>query len=203
MADDNLRRRWGQVVDAAAQLFHEKGYAATSVQDVADTLGLLKGSLYYYIKTKEDLLFAVVEDAHAASIANLEVVRASGPDCTAELRAFVRAHLGLLIRERVKLSVYLHDFRSLTSEHQHSVSAKRRDYSGYLEELIARGQQDQSFASSLNPHLTMLALLGMLNWTYEWYREGDAASAEQIIESFTAAALRMVGVPVPADTDAG
>jgi AcrR family transcriptional regulator len=170
-----------------------KGYGAASVQDVADEIGLLKGSIYHYIKTKEDLLFAVSEDAHAASMHVVEKLQTLNVDPAAEFSAFVGAHLDLLITERIKLSVYLHDFRSLTEEHHSTVAGHRRRYSQYVEDLIRRGQRDSVFASRIDPHLLMLSVLGMLNWTYEWYRDDGDTSREDVIAAFVETALRSVG----------
>ena len=181
-----------ELIEAATDLFHEKGYSATSVQDVADRVGILKGSVYHYIRTKEDLLFAVVEQAHTDSMAIIDDLSRQELEPSAELAAFVRAHLNLLFDENKKLSVYLHDFRSLTEKHQEYVVSKRRDYSGYLTKLIGRGQCAGVFAIGVRPEMATLAILGMLNWTHEWYR-ADRRSRGVIVDEFANSALRLVG----------
>lgn len=191
---ETRQRRWDEMVDAAAKVFYTKGYGASAVQDVADEIGLLKGSVYHYINTKEDLLYAVVEQAHAASMENVARLRASEADAAMELRDFVAAHLDLLMRERIKLTVYLHDFRSLTDEHRQTVAAHRREYSGYLEDLIARGQSDGVFSSTRSAHILCLGVLGMLNWTYEWWKSDSRRSRSDVIVTFADMALRSVGV---------
>jgi AcrR family transcriptional regulator len=184
------RRRTSEVVDAAAKLFHENGYDATTVQDVADALGILKGSVYHYIKTKEDLLFAVVEQAHEATIANLQQVHDLDGDVPAKLRAFVRAHMELLFRERIKIGVYLHDFRSLNDDHRRVVAERRREYADHLTALIEQGQREGTISADRDPHLSTLALLGMLNWAYEWYREDGREDPHRIMDEFAEIALR-------------
>lgn len=189
---ETARRRSTEVVEAAAKLFYTKGYEATSVQDLADALGILKGSVYHYIRTKEDLLFAVVEDAHATSIANIDKLRLLEGDAPTKIAAFVRAHLELLIRERIKLGVYLRDFRALSAAHRRTVSAQRREYSDYLLSLIEQGQQEGTVAADLDANVTTIAILGMLNWTHEWYRDRGRASREALIEKFTQIVHRTV-----------
>src|SRR5579872_3800829 len=84
-------RRWQEVLDAAAALFEEKGYQATTLQDVASRVQLLAPSLYYYIKTKEDLLFSVMKRAHQLGLALLdEPPDVAGADAEARLAAFIR-----------------------------------------------------------------------------------------------------------------
>ncbi|MBT2523315.1 TetR/AcrR family transcriptional regulator [Arthrobacter sp. ISL-28] len=194
--------RQAELIDAAAKVFFEKGYAASSVQEVADEVGLLKGSLYHYIRTKEDLLFAVVEDAHRASMQIVEELSLLNADPAAELAAFVRAHLDLLVRERVKLSVYLHEARMLTSEHRMVVAEQRRLYGRYLQNLIERGQHNRTFVSRVDSELSTRAVLGMLNWTYEWYRDDDR-DWEAVVSAFVQTALRAVGADgaVPAQIE--
>src|SRR5947207_409360 len=63
------RRRQQEILEAAARVFHEKGYESTSIQDIADEVGILKGSLYYYIRSKEDLLYEIIRDIHDDAIA--------------------------------------------------------------------------------------------------------------------------------------
>src|SRR5690242_21930048 len=78
------RRRQQEIVEAAARVFHEKGYESTSIQDIADAVGILKGSLYYYITSKEDLLFEIIRGVHEEALKNLELrseERRVGKEC--------------------------------------------------------------------------------------------------------------------------
>ncbi len=69
------QRRRQELIDAAAKIFQDKGYEAASIQDVADALGILKGSVYYYIDSKEDLLFAAIQEVHESALANMEKIQ--------------------------------------------------------------------------------------------------------------------------------
>ncbi|WP_280424719.1 TetR/AcrR family transcriptional regulator [Nocardia carnea] len=192
---DTARRRTAELVDAAGRVFYRKGYGDSAVQDVADEVGLLKGSVYHYIKTKEDLLFAVVEQAHTASMDAIERLRQLDVDPATELAAFVESHLRMLEREHVKFRVYLHDFRSLTPEHRKTVGAKRAEYSQYVEELVKRGQEEGVFTSEVGAHYLTLGILGMVNWTYEWWRDdADNPGRDDLVAAFVDMTLRSVGV---------
>ena len=193
---ENSQRRWTELVEVAAQIFHDKGYEATSMQDVADALGILKGSLYHYIKNKQDLLLAVAEQAHRASMLALDDVRGMGldDDPTLELAAFIKTHLMLLLREGVKFRVYLHDMRSLEPAQYALVNERRSEYSHFVQDIIERGQEAGAFKSPVAAHLLALGLLGMLNWTNEWYRADGPASVEELIQAYVEAGLRSVGI---------
>src|SRR6266496_3647760 len=83
------RRRRGEVLDAAVRVFHAKGYDATSIQDIADEVGILKGSIYYYITSKEDVLFEILDEVHRAAFnAVVEAIEIDG-DALQKLHAFV------------------------------------------------------------------------------------------------------------------
>ena len=82
-----------EIIDAAAALFREKGYAATSIQDVADAVNILKGSLYYYIKSKDDLLFEVIQEVHDGGLKNLEEGKGVDGSALERIRAFVTRHM--------------------------------------------------------------------------------------------------------------
>ena len=86
------RRRQQEILEAAARVFHEKGYESTSIQDIADSVGILKGSLYYYITSKEDLLFEIIQGVHEEALKNLDRTAAVEGDALQKIRAFVVVH---------------------------------------------------------------------------------------------------------------
>ena len=107
-----------QILDAAATIFAEKGYDATSIQDIAESVDILKGSLYYYVNSKEDLLYEVIEEVHEAGLANMQVQQAAD-ETTApldRLRRLVVEHVTYNAENVEKIAVFFHDFRSLTDE---------------------------------------------------------------------------------------
>ena len=107
------RRRQQEILEAAAQVFHEKGYESTSIQDIADSVGILKGSLYYYITSKEDLLFEIIQGVHEEALKNLDRTAAIEGDALQKIRAFVVIHVTHNALNLVKMAVFFQDFRSL------------------------------------------------------------------------------------------
>jgi AcrR family transcriptional regulator len=191
------------VVRAAAHLFYERGYDGTSVADVADATGMLKGSLYYYIRTKEDLLYAVVEQAHGQMMALVEEVgQASGQPVLQRLEHFLRRHMEVLIRDREMYGVVLQDYSALSGQRRKQATATRNEYAQTLQSLIEEAQQGGVIPAELNPRLTCLGVLGMMNWTYKWYRPSEPLSKAKVIDGMVDLALRTLGVgpaqPLPA-----
>lgn len=169
-ANGKSQRRRQELIDAAAEIFQDKGYEAASIQDVADALGILKGSVYYYIDSKEDLLFAAIQEVHESALANMAVIRELDADPLTLIRLFIESHVKHVSDNLVKATVFFHDFRSLDPERRSYIVSERDTYDAFLRELIARGQREGLICKDIDPKLATLAMLGMMNWTYQWYR---------------------------------
>lgn len=176
------RRR--EIFEAAARIFSEKGYAATSIQDVADAVGILKGSLYYYIDSKEDLLFGVIQEAHEAGLANLERLHHIQGNALVKLRFAIEAHLRSNIKNLVKVGVFFHDFRSLSGDRHDYIVTERDTYDQRFRALIRQGQEEGVITPDIDPKIASLAILGMVNWVYQWYRASGPAAPEELAATF-------------------
>jgi AcrR family transcriptional regulator len=177
------RRRRQEILEAAAGVFHEKGYKATSIQDIADAVGILKGSLYYYITSKEDLLFEILQDVHQQGLQNLDRIDRVPGTPLQKIRAFVTVHVTHNAENLVKMAVFFHDFRSLSPVRREIIVAERDLYDQHLRRLIAAAQQDGSVCPDLDPKLTSIEILGMMNWIYHWYRPGGSLSVSALADS--------------------
>lgn len=182
-------RRRAEVLEAATRVFHEKGYEASSIQDVADALGLLKGSLYYYIDSKEDLLFAIIDEVHRSTLEQLDRwLEVEGDELT-RLRAFLHAQILIYCRDVAKVGVFLHDFRSLSDEHQQRILAERDRLDRALRDLIRAGQREGLIAAEVDPKLAAMAIFGMTNWLSTWWQPTGPSTPEQVAEQFTDIAI--------------
>src|SRR2546425_8921197 len=158
------RERSEEVYRAALRLFREKGYHATSMQDIAAAVGLYKGSLYHYIGGKEDLLVQVFERAMGALLTDVERIVADtslGP--STQLRLIVQAHVACVAENLDALTVYLHEFRALAGESLAKVRAQRDRYAHLVAETVGRGVRLGEFETA-DVTITTLGLLGMCNW---------------------------------------
>lgn len=174
------RRRRQELIDVAARIFHEKGYDATSIQDVAEALGILKGSIYYYINSKEDLLFEVVQEVHETALANMERLRKLDVEPLVKLRMFVEEHVKHIIDNLVKAAVFFHDYGSLNPERRQYIVRERDQYDRFLRKLIRDGQAKKVICPDVDPKLASFGVLGMMNWTYQWYHAGEQLSSNDV-----------------------
>lgn len=176
------KKRTQDIIDAAAQIFHEQGYSDTSVHDIAEAVGILKGSLYYYIRSKEDLLFQVLSDVHDAFKGIVERTRAIDEPAIERLRYYIGQHVIFNTQNVTKMAVFYHDYRSLSEKPLAEIVERRRYYEDYLRGLIAEAQKEGSVNPDLNPKLAAFTLFGMMNWVYHWYQPTGAWTPSQIGE---------------------
>jgi AcrR family transcriptional regulator len=169
--------RWNEIVDAAAMLFREKGFVATSLEDIAREVGMYKGSLYHYIKSKEDLLFAVVREPAERILNELRELSALDLPPAEKIRRVTRSHVRVLEENFTYCSVYLEE---VAGRHRSDEwSAMDREYVAAIVRVIEEGQERGEFGKSLDARTTTLALIGSLNWLTHWYRpDGELKGAE-------------------------
>jgi AcrR family transcriptional regulator len=178
------RRRDAEVIEAATQLFYERGYAETSVQDVAEALGMLKGSLYYYIDTKEDLLFRVFEEVHEGYDAHL--VEWSGRTDLLPLErlsGYLSRVIMDLLSNLAKLSVYYHDMDRLSPERHAMILRGRRAHVNFVVGLIEDAQAAGDADPNADARLLANFAFGAVIWSYRWYRPGGEFRRDVIASS--------------------
>jgi AcrR family transcriptional regulator len=196
------RRRHQEILEAAARVFHEKGYESTSIQDIADEIGILKGSLYYYIRSKEDLLYEIIQGVHEDALANVERLDGLEGDALQKIRAFMVAHLTFMAENLVQMGVFFHDFRSLSDERRKEVIAARDLYDRRLRSLIQQGKREGLIGPRVDPKLAALAAMGSMNWLYQWYRPGGRQGIAQIASGFADLIVDGLAAGAPKKTSA-
>jgi AcrR family transcriptional regulator len=186
------------VYSAALRLFTEKGYHATSMQDIAAALGLYKGSLYHYIGGKEELLVRAFEQAMGSLVADVErIVGDTSLRPLDQLRLVVEAHVSAIAENLDALTVYLHEWRALTGGAFDEVRQQRERYRELVSAVVSRGVALGDFATT-DVEIATLGILGMCNWLAQWYRPGGRLSpgeiaglfSDQVIEGLTSTSSR-------------
>lgn len=175
------RGREREVLEAGAAVFARKGYAAATVQDVADALGILKGSLYYYIKTKEDLLYSVMLEVHEGADSLHSTVAASDLGALEQLLLYIRLQLEWNVQNLVKISVYYNDMRQLSPERLAHVRERAKAHERFIVELIAEGQRAGDVIGDVDPVLLANHVLAVVIWPYRWFRPVGRVSVDRLI----------------------
>lgn len=168
------------ILDAAAEIFHRKGYHASSIQDIAEAVGMLKGSLYYYISSKSDLLLQIITQVHEQAFRDLTTILEADLPAAERLRRFIVHHTEYCTSHLTYMGVYLHEYKALEGSARTRVNAMRDRYERAVCDLVASGQEDRSFRADADPRLTVKLILGMINWLYHWYSPKGPLTPQQI-----------------------
>ena len=179
---DTLSRRL-QIEDAASALFRERGYAATSVRDIAQALDMQGGSLYAHVASKEDVLWSIVSraaDRFHAAVAGLADDNVPAP---AKLREMIRAHVRVVTSQQKDAAVFLHEWRFLSAERRDAVGRRRDQYEALFRRVIRDGIAAEAF-NPVDPRMAAMALLSALNGVATWYSADGPLTAEAVADQY-------------------
>jgi AcrR family transcriptional regulator len=168
-----MSTRKSELTRQAARLFAEKGYHGTSVGDLAEAMGVQKGSLYAHIDSKADLLWEVARDGAAAFHAGLDTVP-DGLPANEKIRLSLRAHLRVIGEQLDIATVFIREWRYLEGERREEFVAERRRYEDRFRALFREGRELGGLRTDLDDATGTLLALSAANWAYTWLRPGTA-----------------------------
>jgi AcrR family transcriptional regulator len=160
----------------AARLFAQKGYHGTSVGDLAEALGVQKGSLYAHIEGKEDLLYETMRAGAAAFHAGLDDIPEQLP-ATEKIRLALRAHLRVVADQLDVATVFMQEWKYLEGARLDEIVAERRRYEERIRELFREGREQSELRTDLDENAAALLFLSAANWAYSWLRRGADTDA--------------------------
>jgi TetR/AcrR family transcriptional regulator, cholesterol catabolism regulator len=179
-----------EILRAAARLFQQQGYDATSMNDVAAALKLSKGGLYHHFQSKDEILFHIM--SHAMEITEERVInvarRIEGVE--ERLRTLIRLHIQVVLSpEDREITVMLHENHPLPPALRRKINARKKDYLVFVENLIGEVQRKRNPSSvtpsSVTPRAAAFALVGMINWIYQWYKPGGPLTGDALVQQYT------------------
>ena len=190
------RNREADVLDAAIEVFYKHGYAASTIQDVADKVGVLKGSLYYYIDSKEDLLHRIFTESYEQSVVLL--AEADAPDAPPldRLRSYFQAYVLWYLNNVERVSLYFNDWKALTGKRRAEVIEQRAVYEQFITERIDEAKRDGAISVKIETKYAVFFLLGAVNGVPTWYRRKGPDSPERIAELYADMVIAtLLGMP--------
>jgi AcrR family transcriptional regulator len=192
----STHRRSAEIIEAAAQVFAERGYHGATTQDIADVLNIRQASLYYYFSSKEVALELVCMRGVEGFFETAKAI-ASGPgSATERLSGLIRAHLSPLLDRRNFVKVFLTQRQFLPAHSRRKVGQGSRGVETVFEGVLKQGQRNGEFRSEMNTRLATLSILSVVNGCAAWY-EREQVSIERIGSEFIRFVLN--GVDKPAD----
>lgn len=186
-------------MQAAAALFAQRGYHATTMQDLTEATGLTAGGLYHYIGSKDQLLLAICDTLMEPLLAEAEALDLDALEPDVALRALVRAWVAQVATHREHMIVFLQERHVIEGESQwREIAASRKRFERLLDRTLARVDEAAPAGAGFpDRRLTTFALLGMVNHLPQWYRPRGRLSIEQIATGFCDMALGRGRDPIP------
>lgn len=182
--------RHAELIDAAARLFSERGYHGTSMQEIGNALGILRGSLYAHIGSKEELLFDVVEEGAQRFLERGERASALQALASVKLRALLLGHIQTAIEHLPAATVFLNEWRYLSAPLREVVQEKRDRYENLVRGIVEEGITAGEFRADADVRFAARLVLSAGNWTYAWYRPGGELGPREIADRFAQLLLR-------------
>jgi len=172
------------ILDAAAQVFRQKGYHGASMSDIAETLDVQKASLYHHVSSKQEILLALLERALGMLTDHIALISAQAIPADQKLRLMVRDYLSALAENADLTSVLLFEHRSLDKK-SHTRHVPQRDkFESLWRDVLNEGVREKIFDLK-DAGLATRAIMGTLNWTLTWYHPDGEKSIEQIADDYS------------------
>ena len=171
------------ILDAAAQVFRQKGFHGASMADIAEAVKLQKASLYHHVSSKQEILLALLDRALDMLIEQIGAVANQELPADEKLRQMIRAYLKGLADNADLASVLLFEHRSLEKKQRQKHIPQRDRFESLWRDVLEQGVQEGVLACP-DPALAVRAMMGALNWTITWYLPDGPSSIEQIADQY-------------------
>jgi AcrR family transcriptional regulator len=184
-------KRASHVYRIAAEIMCQKGYAGTSMNDIAEAAGLTKAGIYHYIRGKEELLFDIM--TYAMDNLDQRVVAPAQEIADAEqrLRKIVEGHTTSLLEGVGAITIVLEETPALTAAHRRLIKGRKRAYFEFIRQTLEQLESEGKLRS-VNPTIAAFSLLGMILWISRWYRREGKLSVEQVLADYLEIAINGV-----------
>lgn len=178
-----------RIIEVATRLFGERSYPSTSMRDISEAVGILPGSLYTHISSKEVLLLQIVETGIDKYLEAVTPIATSSAPADARMQAAVKAAVAVATENIEQTVVSTHQWKYLNEANRARVMEKRIAYEKLFTRIVDDGIKSGVFRPTGNPKLAVFALIGMLNWVPEWYSPTGPNSVDDIGDALADLAL--------------
>ena len=190
-----VTERRAQILEKAAQLFCVKGYDSTSMSDIADEVGITKAGLYYFVESKEHLLYLITD--YGLDLLD-EMVREplkAKEDPEELLRELIERHVHMVLHRPREVTIILHERTALTGVYREKILQRKKDYINFVRDVLVQ-LRERGQATEVDPTAATFFLLGSLNWIYQWYKEDGRLTEADLVRElwslFTRGFLKQV-----------
>jgi len=187
-------QKFQEILDAGAKIFWEKGYHQANISDIANEVGMLKGSLYYYIDSKDDLLSSIIMPTLEAYIKTLKEILLSNEKADVVLEKAVIAHMSPMDINFEKQAVFTNELQNLSETRRRAARDEIRNYEKLWIKVIEKGIEDKIFRSDIDSKILLYSIFGMANWSIRWFRLGGPHTAKELGQMFASFILNGIKI---------
>lgn len=175
------------ILRTAARIFAEKGYHSTSMRDISRETEVSLAGLYYYCKSKDELLFLIQDNCFGRVLERLEQRLKETVDPIEKLRLLIENHLSFFVANMAEMKVLSHEAESLAGDMHAKVSSKKQEYTKLARRILGEVSRVNKAQGRREIDLTVAtyALFGMMNWIYNWYDAKGKLSVAEVVENMS------------------
>ncbi|MEJ9231217.1 TetR/AcrR family transcriptional regulator [Peribacillus butanolivorans] len=180
-----------KMTENSIRLFEKKGFSETSIQDIVESIGVTKGTFYYYFTSKEQLLM----DIHLAYIDELlneqeKIIQVLEKSCKDKLFEMVYMLLKSIKTKKSSATVFFREMKNLSEEKLAQILPKRDEFRNRIEQLLKKGIESGEFRSNLDTSIISFAILGVANWSYHWFDPDGEKTDQEVARIFVGMILQ-------------
>ncbi|ASK64427.1 TetR family transcriptional regulator [Virgibacillus phasianinus] len=173
----DLRQR---IIQASLPLFEKQGFHGVTVNQIVDDVGTSKGGFYHHFTSKDELLFVIHDTFITYVLEKAMVANETYKSPTKKLQAIVKDFVKVFDLYKPHISVFYQETIYLKPQYEHLIKKKRDQFKQIISKAISEGKDAGEFRNDLPVEITTMAILGMVNWTYKWYRRKGTKTIEEI-----------------------
>jgi|APTNR8051073442_1049403.scaffolds.fasta_scaffold00447_4 AcrR family transcriptional regulator len=167
------------ILEAAAVLFRDKGYNATSMRDLAQAVQLQASSLYNHIQSKQDLLREICFNNAQRFLDGIIEIESRPATAAEKVEALIELHVSVATQDLTSITAFNDEWRHLEEPHLNKFKSLRREYENRFKAILAQGMQDGDFRK-LDPQFALYTLLSALRWVHDWRQPGRRQAVESV-----------------------
>ena len=185
------KKKKEEIIQSATSIIERKGFHNTTMEDIAAKLLMTKGSLYYYFKNKQDLLFQSQVLLLEQSIYNIESIMKEDSNAKESLQKAVKTHIEYLIEEQATFAMGVSPEQFFSGDELQTIIKLRNAYAQYVDQLLLKALPENS-ESITDVKLVRNILLGAMNWMIEWYSPDGSLPPAELADKMTTYLMQIV-----------
>ncbi|GGN52361.1 MULTISPECIES: TetR/AcrR family transcriptional regulator [Oceanobacillus] len=175
-----------EIVKQSILLFEKKGFSTTSIQDIVDELDVTKGTFYYYYSSKEQLLMDIHEEYITKLLeAQYEIINRSYTSYKDQLIEIIRLIITDIVENGSSARVFFREMRHLSEKHIKIIKEKRKQFRLNIESIVEEGIKHGEIRDDLRPDMISFGIVGITNWSYNWYKTEGEVTPEQLVSIYS------------------